>query len=263
MTKASAGLVLDEKRLKELMAGGGLQVSSQASRTAGESLLCGLLQRAGLVSVFADCKCCCGCVAVKTCLHTTASQRMQFSARHCFRVLVGLGSGLNVQQATKAPVPVVAGVLCIYLLQDAGLLGGVLACFGQLFTATIAPGWPSSQQDGGSLLAASMEMGGSSGSSGVTAEYAAAAAAVPQAIVTVRNNEVTRVKAALEAASFESAVSPRIAVRLLHMLVLATAHKFGSGSSKRLEVIHKVCVYVLVCFDTWTKHRRQQARQAR
>lgn len=42
MTKASAGLVLDEKRLKELMAGGGLQVSCQQG---GDVVLCwGLLQ---------------------------------------------------------------------------------------------------------------------------------------------------------------------------------------------------------------------------
>jgi hypothetical protein len=79
-----------------------------------------------------------------------------------------------------------------------------------------------------------MELTGTSSSSSTDG------GAVPQAIVTLRNNEVTRVKANLEAASFESAVSPRIAVRLLHMLVLAVAHKFGSGSSKRLEIIHKV-----------------------
>jgi hypothetical protein len=72
--------------------------------------------------------------------------------------------------------------------------------------------------------------------------------AVPQAVVTLRNNEVTRVRANLEAASFESVVSPRIAVRLLHMLVLAIAHKFGSGSSKRLEVIHKVSVLECTIF---------------
>jgi hypothetical protein len=140
--------------------------------------------------------------------------------------------------------------------QDSGLLGGVLACFGQLFTATIAPGWPS-QQDS-SLLAASMDMGTNSSSSGnstaavdaAATTAAAGAGAVPQAIVTVRNNEVTRVKAALEAACFESSVSPRIAVRLLHMLVLAIAYKFGDGSSKRLEVIHKVsvCVRLCLCF---------------
>jgi hypothetical protein len=128
-------------------------------------------------------------------------------------------------------------------LQDANLLGGLLGCFGQLFTATVAPGWPSQQQD--SLLTASMETGGTGSSSN-----GADSAGAPQAIVTLRNNEVTRVKANLEAASFESAVSPRIAVRLLHMLLLAVVHKFGSGSSKRLEVIHKVgLVKLFVCVD--------------
>lgn len=125
-------------------------------------------------------------------------------------------------------------VLGFAWLQDAGLLGGLLGCFGQLFTATIAPGWPTQTQDN-SLLAASKEMHSSSCNSS-----SADGTAAPQAIVTLRNNEVTRVKANLEAAAFESAVSPRIAVRLLHMLVLAVAHKFGSGSSKRLEIIHKV-----------------------
>jgi hypothetical protein len=129
-----------------------------------------------------------------------------------------------------------------------GLLSGLLACFGQLFTATVAPGWRQQQQQQGSLLATSLD--GRIGSSSAEAGDEEAAAA-PQTIVTLRNNEITRVKANLEAASFESAVSPRIAVRLLHMLVLAVAHKFGSGSSKRLELIHKVCVCVCVCVNKW------------
>lgn len=126
------------------------------------------------------------------------------------------------------------------------MLSGLLGCFGQLFTATVAPGWPLQTED--SLLGASTELlfGSNSGSNGGDGGGGPA----PQAIVTLRNNEVTRVKANVEAASFESAVSPRIAVRLLHMLLLAVVHKFGSGSSKRLELIHKVMFLLSgrVCF---------------
>ena len=113
-----------------------------------------------------------------------------------------------------------------------------LGCFGQLFMATVAPGWPVQQQD--SLLAASVDGGGTGGS--ISSCGGGTSPSNPQAIMTLHSNEVIRVKANLEAASFESAMSPRIAVRLLHMLLLAVAvaHKFGSGSSKRLEVIHKV-----------------------
>lgn len=131
--------------------------------------------------------------------------------------------------------------------QGPGLLSGLLGCFGQLFTATVAPGWPSQQQD--SLLAASTadlaagsssSVGGGGSIDGGGGNDGSNSSSQPQAILTLRNNEITRVKADVEAASFESAVSPRIAVRLLHMLLLAVAHKFGDGSSKRLEVIHKV-----------------------
>lgn len=131
-----------------------------------------------------------------------------------------------------------SGLVCVSAFQDAGLLSGLLGCFGQLFTATVAPGWAPQQQDSLYTAAADPDNSASSTTDGDVA---------PQAIVTLRNNEVTRVKANLEAAAFESAVSPRIAVRLLHMLLLAVAHKFGSGSSKRLEVIHKVssiCAYL-------------------
>jgi hypothetical protein len=124
--------------------------------------------------------------------------------------------------------------LTVLSLQDAGMLTGLLDCFGQLFTATVAPGWPTNLQESSAQMATSASHDGASTSTDDSA--------VPQAVITLRNNEVTRVRANLEAASFESVVSPRIAVRLLHMLVLAIAHKFGSGSSKRLEVIHKVGV---------------------
>jgi hypothetical protein len=68
-------------------------------------------------------------------------------------------------------------------------------------------------------------------------------------MLSVRNNDVTRVRAELESASFVSAVPPRIAVRLLHIAALAVVLKFlssssndgsGSSSSKRLEYVNKV-----------------------
>jgi hypothetical protein len=64
--------------------------------------------------------------------------------------------------------------------------------------------------------------------------------------MTLANSEITHVRAELEGAAFESAVPPRSAVRLLHMLALALAHKFGGGggggsSSKRLQRLNKVC----------------------
>lgn len=153
--------------------------------------------------------------------HLHLSDRSSFTQRH------GFGCEACCCVRTDA-VGVRGGVSA---LQDAGLLSGLLGCFGQLFTATVAPGWAPQQQD--SLYTAAADPGISTIST-TDGDLA------PQAIVTLRNNEVTRVKANLEAAAFESAVSPRIAVRLLHMLLLAVAHKFGSGSSKRLEVIHKV-----------------------
>ncbi|WIA20415.1 hypothetical protein OEZ85_004831 [Tetradesmus obliquus] len=159
-------------------------------------------------------------------------------------------------------------------IQDANLVGGLLGCFGQLFTATLAPGW---QKDSPGAAADSLSRSSSSASA------AAAAANIdissgkeadqksdqlqqksePCGMLTVRNNDVTRVRAELESASFVSAVAPRIAVRLLHIVALAVVLKFlpGSGSSsKRLEYVNKVfghvaeylgrdCLDLLLCLD--------------
>jgi hypothetical protein len=134
-------------------------------------------------------------------------------------------------------------------VQDGSVISGLLSCFGELFTASIAPGWPQHQQQQQHVPSAASPAASLDGNGG-SPRSAAAETAVPQAIVTLQNNEVTRVRAELEAAAFESAVPPRIAVRLLHMLLLAVVHKFsgsGEGSSKRLAKLNKVC-WVFECW---------------
>uniref|UniRef100_A0A383VKR7 Uncharacterized protein n=1 Tax=Tetradesmus obliquus TaxID=3088 RepID=A0A383VKR7_TETOB len=162
-------------------------------------------------------------------------------------------------------------------IQDANLVGGLLGCFGQLFTATLAPGW---QKDAAGAAADSLSRSSSSASAAAVAANPAVATtdicsgngadqksdqqkSEPCGMLTVRNNDVTRVRAELESASFVSAVAPRIAVRLLHIVALAVVLKFlpGSGSSsKRLEYVNKVfghiaeylgrdCLDLLLCLD--------------
>jgi hypothetical protein len=137
----------------------------------------------------------------------------------------------------------------IVLLQDAQVIGGLLGCFGQLFTATLAPGWTEQAAaaaeaadvtSGGAVPAApdNLAAGGSSGNGG------GSSTASPQAVLTVSNNDVTRVRANLEAASFESAVPPSTAVRLLQVVCLAVALKFFDSSSKRMTWLSKVSLLV-------------------
>ncbi len=68
------------------------------------------------------------------------------------------------------------------------MVGSLLGCFGNLFTASLAPGRPSDVAPGADVSVS------------------------PKCVVTLKNSEVTRVRADLESAMFESRVPPRIAV---------------------------------------------------
>lgn len=100
-------------------------------------------------------------------------------------------------------------------VQDVKLLGGLLSCFGNLFTASLAHGWP---------------LDASEGDEGVA----------PRCMLTVKNNDVTRVRAELESVLFQSQVSPRIAVRLLQGVFLGMAQRFGQLSRKHLTWLDTV-----------------------
>jgi hypothetical protein len=138
-------------------------------------------------------------------------------------------------------------------------VGGLLGCFGQLFTANLAPGWqkagPSSDslsRSNASAAAAAANADASSSSHGAAGEQKSEQQQEPCRMLTVKNNDITRVRAELDSASFVSAVAPRIAVRLLHIVALAVVLKFFTGdssgatgagsssSSKRLEYVNKV-----------------------
>jgi uncharacterized membrane protein YgcG len=72
------------------------------------------------------------------------------------------------------------------------------------------------------------------------AAAAAAAAAAgapppPRGCVSVATNDVARAFFELESAAFESALSPRVAVRLLHALAAGLAAKFLEASGRRLS----------------------------
>jgi hypothetical protein len=149
-------------------------------------------------------------------------------------------------------------------------VGGLLGCFGQLFTANIAPGWQKagsaaadslsrSSSSASAAAAAAANADASSSSTGAAGEQKSDQQQAPCGMLTVRNNDITRVRAELESASFVSAVAPRIAVRLLHIVALAVVLKFLSGdgsssssSSKRLEYVNKVSWGLsLRCFVCW------------
>jgi hypothetical protein len=152
-------------------------------------------------------------------------------------------------------------LLLLLLSQDANLVGGLLGCFGQLFTATLAPGWQKSAAASSDSLSRSSSSASAAAAATANADVSSAAASAaaveqksdqqePCGMLTVKNNDITRVRAELESASFVSAVAPRIAVRLLHIVALAVVLKFLSGSDntsssssssrKRLEYVNKV-----------------------
>jgi hypothetical protein len=165
-------------------------------------------------------------------------------------------------------------LLLLLSLQDANLVGGLLGCFGQLFTAHLAPGWqkPGTSSDSlsrssssASAAAAAANADASGSSNGAAGEQKSDQQREPCGMLTVKNNDITRVRAELDSASFVSAVAPRIAVRLLHIVALAVVLKFFSGdgssgasgagsssSSKRLDYVNKVSlltsmVWLVVC----------------
>lgn len=137
--------------------------------------------------------------------------------------------------AATAAAAVFGGMLCV--LQDPNLVGGLLSCFGKLFTATLAPGW---QQQADTSESDQQPAGNSNGSGSSTENGGSSSSEKPCAMLTVRNNDVTRVRAELDSASFVSAVPPRVVVRLLHIVVLAVVHKFLNASGKRLAYVNKV-----------------------
>lgn len=59
-------------------------------------------------------------------------------------------------------------------------------------------------------------------------------------MLTMRNNDVTRVRADIESALFHSAVPPRIAIRLLHVLAASAAVNFKYMDSEQVHTLHKV-----------------------
>jgi hypothetical protein len=161
-------------------------------------------------------------------------------------------------------------LLLLLLLQDANLVGGLLGCFGQLFTANLAPGWqkPGTSSDSlsrsssstSAAAAAAANADASSSSNGAAGEQKSDQQQEPCGMLTVKNNDITRVRAELDSASFVSAVAPRIAVRLLHIVALAVVLKFFSGvgsgaagagnsssSCKRLDYVNKVGMVNCLC----------------
>jgi hypothetical protein len=81
------------------------------------------------------------------------------------------------------------------------------------------------------------------------AAAAAAAAAAggpppPRGCVSVSTSDVARAFMELESAAFESAVSPRAAVRLLHALLAALAEKFTAASRSRLAWLEALFVHL-------------------
>ncbi|KAF6255279.1 hypothetical protein COO60DRAFT_1702917 [Scenedesmus sp. NREL 46B-D3] len=273
LSRLSVGLVLDERRLQELLAGG---------------------IKAGVRA--------CACVRA----HTGGRGGAGARARACVRArgagaggggraraarAGGAGQGRGARRRARGPWRggACACVRACVVIQvaDANLVGGLLGCFGQLFTANLAPGW---QQPGGcsdslsrsssSSASAAAPATGAAGASGTASADAGSSDGAagaqksdqqqePCGMLTVRNNDITRVRAELESASFVSAVAPRIAVRLLHIVALAVVLKFFSGGtgssssssgSKRLEYVNKVfghvaeylgrdCLDLLLCVD--------------
>lgn len=120
------------------------------------------------------------------------------------------------------------------------MLAGLLPCFGPLFSASFAPGWAPLQPGGGDANGAEQQ----------------AADGQPQAVLAVANSDVTQLRAELEAASFCSAVPPRIAVRLLGVVAAAAALKFAGSGPERLARLHKVRAEQ--CAALLCEHRVQQ-----
>jgi len=99
--------------------------------------------------------------------------------------------------------------------RDAGgdVLSSLVGCFGDLFSASVAPTWTAGEGEGGD------------------------GAASQKLLVSVRNNAVTRVRADVESLLLLSAVPPRTAVRLLHVLMAAGARRFRGLPAESLKTL--------------------------
>jgi hypothetical protein len=91
----------------------------------------------------------------------------------------------------------------------------LLSCFGDLFSARLAPEWPSDLDQAAAAASGAPPPG-------------------PRAAVSLQTNDVTRARVELESAAFESSLAPRAAARLLHAFAGAVAAKFFGATGKRL-----------------------------
>eukprot|EP00878_Enallax_costatus_P008928 GHUV01009335.1.p1 GENE.GHUV01009335.1~~GHUV01009335.1.p1 ORF type:complete len:506 (+),score=146.01 GHUV01009335.1:129-1646(+) len=111
-------------------------------------------------------------------------------------------------------------------ITDPHLVTDLLGSFGPVFTASVTPSWPCG--------------------SGLTNPHHVDVLG-PQhqtGLIQLANNEVTRFRAELDCASFTSAVTPGVAVKLAHITVLATAMKILGSGSKQLDKINQVFGHV-------------------
>jgi hypothetical protein len=128
-------------------------------------------------------------------------------------------------------------------------LAGLLGCYGrQLFTATLSPGWSTPAPVVRSVSNASSsppppQVAAASAAADATGDNYADGVmgkAATTAMLSVHHNEVTRVSAQLEAASFESAVAPRALAQLAHVALLAAAFKLLGMPPRQLERLNQV-----------------------
>ncbi|KAL6760425.1 hypothetical protein V8C86DRAFT_3132417 [Haematococcus lacustris] len=93
-----------------------------------------------------------------------------------------------------------------------GLLGLLMGCYGDLFSTSLDVGWRPDTREG-----------------------AEEGATRPACMLTVANNEVTRVSASLESLIFQSCVSPRVAVRVLSAVVTGLLLRFYPRDSYQVR----------------------------
>ena len=104
------------------------------------------------------------------------------------------------------------------------MLGSLLGCYGSLFTTCLDTAWVPENPNAAEANSSSSQPQQES------LRY----------VVSIANNEITRVKCDLESVLFQSCLAPRIAVRLLHAVAVAVAQKVWKMSGKQLVWLDKV-----------------------